>query len=173
MIIVNRVTDVGRKVVLSILSGLGSRPTKGPSVTKSRASIAWCGAHGREGRVRRIGLAGHGRGSDNGVDVDVGRLLCICQCIFRAGPFHYNKLIRWKYLERLQVNVLVTLQYLSVVCKTEVSYLPRTAVRKRRMRSRSWQALVVKLGEPGAASVAKRYHGGKHVKRAPEVYAYA
>lgn len=113
LIIVDGITDVCGKFALGIFSGLCPWPTEGPSVPESCACIPRSGTHIREGSDRWVSLAGRGTRA----------LFRVCQCIFRASPFHYNKLIRGKYFERLQVNVPVTLQYLGLADKIQVSYL--------------------------------------------------
>lgn len=117
LIIVNGVTDVGREFALSVLSGLSTWPAEGPSVPESCACIPRSGTHIREGCDRWVSLAGRGGGGGTRA------LFRICQRIFRASPLHYNKLIRGKYFERLQVNVPVTLQYHGLAGKIQVSYL--------------------------------------------------
>lgn len=121
LIVVDGVTDVGGEFALGILSGLRPRPTEGPSIPESCACIPRSGAHIREVCDGWVGLAGRGTRA----------LFRVCQCIFRASPFHYNKLIRGKYFERFQVNVPVTLQYLGLGSKTRVSYLCSKSGRHR------------------------------------------
>lgn len=114
LIVVDSITDIGGEFALGILSGLCPWSTKGPSVPKSCSCISRSGTHGRKGSDRWMSLAGRGTRA---------LLRVFCQCIFRASPFHYNKLIGGKYFERFQVNVPVTLQYLGLGGKTRESYL--------------------------------------------------
>lgn len=95
LIVVDGVTDVGRELALGVLPGLGPRPAKGPGVpTESSACIARSGTHIRERCNGWVSLARRG-------GTGCRRLLQrFYRCIFRADPFHYNKLIRRKYFER-------------------------------------------------------------------------
>lgn len=114
LVIVDGVTDICREFALGILSSLCPWPTEGPSVRpKSCARIPRSSTHICQGCDRWVSLARRGTGA----------LFGVTQCIFRASPFYYNKLIRGKYFERFQINVPVTLQYLGLGDKRRVSYL--------------------------------------------------
>lgn len=127
LVIVDGVTDIRRKFALGILSGLCPWPTEGPSVRpKSCTGIPRSGTHICQGCDRWVSLARRGTGA----------LFRVTQCIFRASPFYYNKLIRGKYFERFQVNVPVTLQYLGLGNKRRVSYL---------CQERPWNRTLYKL----------------------------
>jgi len=113
LVVIDGVTDVGGEFALGILTGLRPWPTEGPSIPESCACIPRSCTHVRKSCDRWVSLAGR----------DTRALFRVCQCIFHASSFHYNKLIRGKYFERFQVNVPVTLQYLGLGGKMRVSYL--------------------------------------------------
>lgn len=93
LIVVDGITDVRREFALGILPGLGPWPAKRPRVpTESCARIARSSTHIRQRCNGWVSLARRGTGCRH--------LLRFYQCIFRADPFHYNKLIRRKYFER-------------------------------------------------------------------------
>lgn len=129
LVIVDGVTDVGGEFALSVLSGLSTWSAERPSVPESCARIPRGGTHIREGCDRWVSLAGRGTRA----------LSRVCQCIFRASPLHYNKLIRGKYFERLQVNVPVTLQYRGLAGKVQVSYLCQERPSDRTLRTTRYQ----------------------------------
>lgn len=89
LIVINGVTNIGSELALCVLSGFGTRPTKGPGIPESCASVARGCTHICKGNDGGVVLAGG----------YIGRPLCLCQRILRTNALHYDKLIGWKYFD--------------------------------------------------------------------------
>lgn len=89
LIVINGVTNICSKLALCVLSGFGTRPTKGPGIPESCSGVARGCTHICKGNNGGVGLAGG----------YIGRPLCLCQRILCTNSLHYDKLIGWKYFD--------------------------------------------------------------------------